>query len=924
MDKLKDKAISAAKAVEKEIDKNFKPLKVLSAALSERLENSDEPVEFAAWHRVAQIKCGKLKNIKNYDDLVKNIELEDIYINEDKKKKTKEDFFSNNKFIHTNNDVNKLFDKIADDLKNGNAIKIKNNKNKLSRYNFLVKFKYIINYDDIKYEKINDNDDQINNDIINDSTIENIDKNEIKWFNFLTRYGGENYSMFNEDYSCNIDESAKDDGNVLEKSATVGGYNKYLKNKKKSKRKKYKVTKGGIGNMQEGVPQRMQMTPAQMVPGRQVIQGMPIVPGRQVIQGMPMVPGRQVIQGMPIVPGRQVIQGMPIVPGRQVIQGMPIVPGRQVIQGVPAGSQYYQYPHPYQIPYGMFPQNRYSLSNSISNILPQRQTNEYKTGVSDHKDIILIVKNKNDKKNRIEFYQPIDITKVKRLTYIVKGINDIDRDKEKKDSKDRLNNVGDKGEYAKGYLAQFGGSFEIQDIIVATDYTPIPILSVETSIVKYGLWNLENDNSSDVGYTVIDEENNDDGLDSLIKNLKMIISEAVKEGDPEKLSNQLNLTKIEGMKDLENKTELKDKIKYKFRIGNNNYCYKSSNVRVYLVKTSSEFMQSKYRIHLNDFKKFQNKIDAKIEDLKQREEKILQEATNNVNSNANRSDATEEKDNERVDKILMNLATFLAYAMKEFGKYLIKAITLVIMAIREVFIALRDFFANFVTGRWSDVAAGAVIFLIFAIIVLGITLGVIYGKKDKPVSSQKIDESNNVNKKTLYSIITALPTDISNAYNSFIEFAGTVNTMLFDAKKTISEITTESGYFENSELLEDRGVLESPDKLNKRVDYIMHFTKHDNATKVIHNYNPHTPITLSLGDNTQVGSVTISSTDAATNKYTPKCTSDATNGGYIGDDCKRKETECPDVSDIPQESVQQIQIEETDFKNDYDSIIVST
>jgi len=111
--------------------------------------------------------------------------------------------------------------------------------------------------------------------------------------------------------------------------------------------------------------------------------------------------------------------------------------------------------------------------------------------------------------------------------------------------------------------------------------------------------------------------------------------------------------------------------------------------------------------------------------------------------------------------------------------------------------------------------------------------------------------------------------------------------------------------------------------LNKRVDYIMHFTKHDNATKVIHNYNPHTPITLSLGDNTQVGSVTISSTDT-TNKYTPKCTPDATNSGYIRADCKREETECPDVSDIPQESVQQIQIEETDFKNDYDSIIVST
>ena len=67
MDKLTDKVISVAEA-------------------SERLENSDEPVEFAAWHRVAQIKCGKLKNIKNYDDLVKNIELEDIYFTSGKKK----------------------------------------------------------------------------------------------------------------------------------------------------------------------------------------------------------------------------------------------------------------------------------------------------------------------------------------------------------------------------------------------------------------------------------------------------------------------------------------------------------------------------------------------------------------------------------------------------------------------------------------------------------------------------------------------------------------------------------------------------------------------------------------------------------------------------------------------------------------------
>ena len=104
----------------------------------------------------------------------------------------------------------------------------------------------------------------------------------------------------------------------------------------------------------------------------------------------------------------------------------------------------------------------------------------------------------------------------------------------------------------------------------------------------------------------------------------------------------------------------------------------------------------------------------------------------------------------------------------------------------------------------------------------------------------------------------------------------------------------------------------------------MHFTKHDNATKVIHNYNPHTPITLSLGDNTQVGSVTISST-GATNKYTPKCTPDSTNSGYIDANCIRQELDCQEVvSDIPPESVQQIQIEEIDFKNDYDSIIVST
>ena len=898
MDKLTDKVISVAEA-------------------SERLENSDEPVEFAAWHRVAQIKCGKLKNIKNYDDLVKNIELEDIYFTSGKKKKTKEEFFSNNKFIHTNNDVNKLFDKIADDLKNGNAIKIKNNKNKLSRYNFLAKFKYIINYDDIKYEKINNNDDKINNDIINDSTIENVDKNKIKWFNFLTRYGGENYSMFNEDYGCNIDESAKDDGNVLEKFATVGGYNKYLKNKKKSKRKKYKVTKSGSGYRQE---QKDKLNDVLMK-----LQAMEAAQEAQRARRAALQVNQKTAPQVNQKTAPQVNQKTALLVNQKTVptgsQG-----GPTGSQGGPTGSQYYQYPHPYQLPHGMFPENSYSLSNSISNILPQKQTNEYETGVSDHKDIILIIKNKNDKKNRIEFYQPIDITKVIRLTYIVNSKSDRDRDKEKKDSKDRLNNVGDKGEYANGHLAQFGGSFELQDIIVATKYTPIPMLSVETSLVKYGLWNLENDNSSDVGYTVIDEENNDDGLEFLIKHLKMIISEAVKESDPEKLSNQLNLTKIEGMKDLENKTELEDKIKYKFRIGNNNYCYKSSNVRVYLVKTSSDFIQSNYRIQLDDFKKFQNKIDAKIEDLKQREEIILQEATNNINSNANRSDATEEKDNERVDKILMNLATFLAYAMKEFGKYLIKAIMLLVMLIREAFITLREYFANFFTGRWSDVAAGAIIFLIFIIIVLGITLGVIYGKKDKPVSNQKIDESNNVNKKTLYSIITALPTDISNAYNSFIEFAGTVNTMLFDARKTISEITTEMGYSEDSESLENRVLLESPDKLNKRVDYIMHFTKNDNATKVIHNYNPHTPpITLSLGDNTQVGSVsvTISSTDA-TNKYTPKCTPDSTNSGYIGDDCKRKETECPDVSDIPQESVQQIQIEETDFKNDYDSIIVST
>lgn len=751
--------------------------------LANIFKEPDENVEFAAWHRVAQIKCGNLKNIKNYDDLVNNINLEDIHLSTYEKNESKKKFFEKNKFIHTNNDDNKNFCKIADYLKNGNAIKIKNKKNKLSRYNFLTKFKYIIDYDSIKYEKINDNDDQINIDIINDSTIENIDKKKIKWFYFFKRYEND-FNRFNTDYGCNIDKSATGENQVVTED---------------------------------------------------------------------------------------------------------------------------------------------------QNVQSQKQTEGYKTeGIDKHTDVILIIK--NDKKKRIEFYKPINITKVKRLTYIVDSKSDRDRKKEKEESKKRLENDFSKlTQRERGYLAQFGGNVELNDIIEAIKYTPIPIFSVRTVEVKYGLWSLDNyDSIDDVEcYTLIEYSINNANYQDLINYLQNIISQA--KDDPEKLANQLDLTTFEGIKHLEElnkKSAIKDIIIYKFTISDKNYCYKSSNVRVYLVKTSSEFIQEENNTALKDFRSFKNKIDNKIKDLKQREEIILQEANTNVSSNINKSDAIEEKDNERVDKILMNLATFLAYAMKEMGKYLIQAITLIFMLIREVFIALRDFFANFVngvSGRWSDVAAGAVIFVIFAIIVLGISLGVYYGKKDKPVRNERIDESNNVNEKTLYSIITAIPADISNAYNSFVKFAGTVNTMLFDARKTISEITTEMGYLEDSESLENRDVLYNiSDKLNKRVDYIMHFTKHDNPEKVKHNYSPRTPITLSLGDNTPVGLVTINSDDA-TKKYIPKCKPDSTNSGYIGgDDCKRKEKVCADVSDIPQESVQQIQIEETDFENDYNSIIVST
>lgn len=878
-----DKIISAAKNAKKEIYND--PLSVI-------FENPNENVEFAAWHRIAYIKCNQ--TISSYEDFLKNVTLESINIlkkNETKKEK----IFKESKFIDINNNANELFGKIVDDLKNENAIKVKSNLNN----NKLDKHKFIIDYDNIDFEAIKKGVTETDNDIIDDSTIDNIKniKNTIEWFKFSERYK-DDFNTFNEDYGCNINDSANvdDQDKNQDKNIRSGGsglhlrgYNKYLKNIKKSKRKKNKVKKGGFGPSSPYAANQPSPQPRMMPQPQPMPQPMPMPP---------LSPSQRLLMPQP-----GMIQGAPGMPIMMPAPGMPIM--------MPAPGMMMHEPW---IPY--------------QNSQPQNQTKKnYETGIEKHTEAILIIK----KKKRIEFYKPINITKVKRLTYIVKSKSDRDRKKEKEESKERLENDFSKlTPTQRGYLAQFGGNFELKDIKDAILYTPIPLFSVRTVKVRYGLWNLESDQDDPQSYTVIDDTNYQ-GLESLIRHLQNIISQA--KNDPEKLANQLDLTKFEGMKYLEesaNSGTIEEKIKYKFTIGGKNYCYKSSIVRVYLVKTSSEFIQEENKTELNNFRKFQNNIDKKIEDLKQREEKILQEATNNVSSNINRSDEIEEKDNERVDKILMNLATFLAYAMKELGKYLFKVITLLLYLFIEVWRALRDYIAIIFTGlskQWSNVAAGAIILIILFLIIFGITLGI---KNSKPKNVKTIKDSDNANKKTLYSIILAIPSDISNAYNSFIKFTNSVNTMLFDAKKSFDDITTEMVYSEDSKLLEERIMLPNEitqngdaENIKKRIDYIMHFTT--NGKDVNHVYNPKSNVPLTLGSNTQIGEVAITKPTGNNTKYTATCSTTSDDSEYIDTNCKIKlidATDCIGANSIPQESVQQAK--KIKFENDYDHIIVST
>ena len=274
----------------------------------------------------------------------------------------------------------------------------------------------------------------------------------------------------------------------------------------------------------------------------------------------------------------------------------------------------------------------------------------------------------------------------------------------------------------------------------------------------------------------------------------------------------------------------------------------------------------------------------------------------------------------------MSLVTFLVYAMKELGKYLFKVITLLLYLFIEVWRTLRDYIAIIFTGlskQWSNVTAGAIILIILFLIIFGII-------NSKPKNVKTIKDSDNANKKTLYSIILAIPSDISNAYNSFIKFTNSVNTMLFDAKKSFDDITTEMVYSEDSKLLEERIMLPNEitqngdaENIKKRIDYIMHFTT--NGKDVNHVYNPKSNVPLTLGSNTQIGEVAITKPTGNNTKYTATCSTTSDDSEYIDTNCKIKlidATDCIGANSIPQESVQQAK--KIKFENDYDHIIVST
>jgi len=435
------------------------------------------------------------------------------------------------------------------------------------------------------------------------------------------------------------------------------------------------------------------------------------------------------------------------------------------------------------------------------------------------------------------------------------------------------------------------------------------------------------------GFTIIFDKENEKEKDvtpeefELINNIKERIKEAIK--DKKLLADQLDLTNYKNIQHFASK----NKYNYIFNIDNTKYCYTSSDITVFIIKTSYDYIEENNREELKSFKDFENHINEIIENLNKREEKIFEEARNSIISNANRYDAIDEKDNERVDRILMKLATFLAYAIRELAIYLFKLMMLLFYIIKELWKTLSRYIAIVVSGatkRWSDVTAGFIIAVLFIGFILGIYFGVIKKKQSPPPNVRDIDERDNANKKTLYSIILAIPSDISNAYNSFIKFTNSVNTMLFDAKKSFDDITTEMVYSEDSKLLEERIILpneipenDDAENIKKRIDYIMHFTT--NGKDVNHVYNPKSNVPLTLGSNTPIGNVAITKPTGNNTKYTATCSTTSDGSEYIDANCKIKlidATNCIVANSIPQESVQQAK--KIKFENDYDHIIVST
>lgn len=903
-----EKLISAAKNAKKEIDKKNNPLSVI-------FKEPNDIVEFAEWKRIAYIKCNQ--RISSYEDFLKNVTLESINIL--KKNDTKEKIFKESKFIDINNDANKLFSKIVSDFENGNVIKIKSN----LAGNNLNKHKFIIDYDHIDYDKINNEGvTETNNDIINDSTIDNIkkEKKNIKWFSFMKRYKG-NISKFKEEYGCNINDSANvddqdDDTSSGGSGVYYGGYNKYLKNKKKSKRKKNKVKKGGFhqGYFPVAATTYLPMS-ASMQSMPQL--GMSGMPGAPMQVGAPMGVSRPMPQPMPVMipsmpqpgmPGAPMQMGAPMGVFQPMHQpGMPWIPGMQGIIGDPMPNQ---------------------------NSQPQNQTEKYQ-GIEDHKEAILIIK--NDKKKRIEFYQPIDIKKVKRLKLIVDSKSDREKKALKEASRERLEKIdgiekkdlSNSKKFNLGILVQSGGNLTLDDIKDAIKYTPIPAFSLRTEVVENGLWNFDKYHPNNDGYDIIYHKNNTetsfeplkDYLTKTFEKIKKIKEDSIKsiksiKDKKEYFDQELNFTDYIDIKDLENK-----RYKYVFDIKDDDsnsdyseqYCYKSSDIRVYLINTSAKYIAINNRVDLADFKKFEEKINEKIKKLEEREKLILSEVNENIKINTIRVDTIDEKDKDRFDKILFKFLEFLAYLIKNIMIWLRELILILFNLLMEVVGLLSGIVEGWVGNKWGNVFTGVVIFFIMLAIILGIILG-------SPKRNVRIDESDNVNRKTLYSIITALPTDISNAYNDFVKFTGTVNTMLFDAKKTINEMTTESGYFENSELLTDRSTLEYND--SKRVDYIMHFfddRKSDN--NVWHSYRP-VETSTKIGTNSIADGIirfTDPDPDPKSNKkYIITCS----DNDYFNEACERKILpNCEDSVSL-QETEQQTQPEVKDYTNNYDMIEV--